>query len=362
MDTIRMGIIGSGEMGRIYSEGLTKYNRGVRLAAITGGTRAKGLAAEYGVDHEPNLDSLLERKDIDAVLVGTPHDVHAQQVIAAAEHGKHVLVEKPMALSVADCDAMIDACRKANVTLSVVKTFRYWGTIRRAKQLVDEHIIGRVLMIQNTTLSVLARYPKDWWYTPESGGSLFDIGSHIFDCFRWFTGDEPTTIYGHARSVHAPAWHGMSTMVQVQFSKGVSAQSWMSYEMQAPGFPNTRPLLRIWGEYGLIDCDGYGQLRLSTCGGPWEDIWKRPTSDRWQEPLHPARVEPFQLNTQDFVDGLREGRPPTVSGEDGRAAVEMVQATYLSSQTGSSVRLPLPSAKGGFQFDGATVPRDRIPG
>ena len=360
MDSVRIAIVSSGEMGRVYSEGITRYNKGVALVAIWGGTRAEGLAAEYKADYEPTLESLLDRKDVDAVLIASPHDAHVRQVMAAAEAGKHVLVEKPMALSVSDCDAMIDACRKAKVALSVVKTARY--TYSRIREAIDEGKIGKVLMVQNSTLYVVAHVPKEWWYTPESGGGLLDAGSHIFDFFRWLTDDDPVSIYGSVRSVSGPGWHGLSAMAQARFSGGATAQTWLSFEVQAPGFDNTRFQWRIWGEHGLIDCDGYGKLKVSSHGRPWEEVWKRPTYDRYGDPLNPERVRPFQKNTQDFVDALREGRAPSVTGEDGRAAVEMVQATYLSSLTGSSVRLPLPRTPEGFQFDGATVPRHLIPG
>src|SRR6185436_17735530 len=109
MTELRIAILGSGYMGRTYAECLTKFNTRVRLTAISGGWRAPGLASDYGVDHEPTYAGLLARPDVDAVLVATPHADHHDQVIEAAGHGKHVLVEKPMATTVADCDAMIEA-------------------------------------------------------------------------------------------------------------------------------------------------------------------------------------------------------------------------------------------------------------
>ncbi len=152
MDTVGVGMIGSGYIARTCTECISKYNEGGRLVAVTGGTRAPVLAEDYGMDVEPSLEALLSRSDVDAVLVATPHQVHAEQVIAAAEHGKHVLVEKPMATNVADCDAMIAACEKAGITLSVIQTLRYRVVFKRAKQLIDEGRIGKVHMTQFTSL------------------------------------------------------------------------------------------------------------------------------------------------------------------------------------------------------------------
>src|SRR5688572_30821839 len=121
---LRIGMVGSGFMGLTYCEALSKYVRDARLAGVAGGSRAAGLAAKYGVPRAASLDTLLARDDIDAVVLATPDTVHCEQTIAAAKAGKHVLVEKPMAPTVAQCDRMIATCREAGVNLAVVKTER----------------------------------------------------------------------------------------------------------------------------------------------------------------------------------------------------------------------------------------------
>ena len=113
MAELGIGLLGSGYMGMTYAECIARFNSRTRLAAVSGGTRAPGLAEKYGVAFEPTYEGLLARPDVQAVLIATPHSVHRAQVEAAAAAGKHVLVEKPMATSVADCTAMIEACRQA---------------------------------------------------------------------------------------------------------------------------------------------------------------------------------------------------------------------------------------------------------
>ena len=125
-----LGIVGSGYMGRTYAECVARYNRGARLIAVAGGTRAPALASDYGVDAEPSVEALLSRSDISAVIITSPQSAHCEQTVAAARHGKHVLVEKPMATSTAECRQMIDACRAAGVELSVIKPWRYRGATR----------------------------------------------------------------------------------------------------------------------------------------------------------------------------------------------------------------------------------------
>ena len=125
MDTVGIGMIGSGFMGLTYSEALARHVQGARLVAVAGGSRAARLAAEYGVPAEPSVDALLARDDVQAVVLATPDQDRRELTLRAAAAGKHVLAEKPMAPTVAECDAMIAACDSAGVNLAVVKTERY---------------------------------------------------------------------------------------------------------------------------------------------------------------------------------------------------------------------------------------------
>src|SRR5262249_35053189 len=122
--TIGIGMIGSGFMGLTYSEVVARHAKGCRLVAITGGRRAAQLAGDYGVPAEPTVESLLVRKDVQAVVLATPDQDRAHLTRLAAAASKHILAEKPMAPTVAECDQMIADCGKAKVNLAVVKTER----------------------------------------------------------------------------------------------------------------------------------------------------------------------------------------------------------------------------------------------
>ena len=365
MDNVRVGMVGSGYMGRTYAHCIAEFNEGADLVAVTLGSRAPKLAADFGVDHIPEYSEMLARDDIDAVVLATPHHLHAEETIAAAEHGKHVLVEKPMMTNVADCDAMIAACHEAGVTLSVIQTLRFRGIFKRAREVIERGDIGQVRAINMTTLWTLVedtnKDAKPWSQEVDSGGMILDRGAHTFDMIRFLTGDEPVRMFATTNSYTKPAWNVMNAMAQVHFSRGATAQVWMAHELPQPGFPNSSDMVRVWGERGLLEGDHFGVLRVAT-GGEWRDVWEMPKFDFIGNPFEPVRLEAFYSQTQDFVDSLREGRPPAVTGEDGRAAIEMVEAAHLSNMTGGAVELPLPRSKGGFQFDAATVSRDKIPG
>ena len=359
MDTVRIGMVGSGWMAKFYAESIVKYNENAELVGVTGGTRAPKLASEYGVEAMPDLDTMLKRDDVDALVMATPHQVHAEQVIAAAEHGKHMLLEKPMAPSVADCDAMIDACKKANVTLAMIKSLRYWNVMAKAKELIDQGRIGEIRMVQVTSLHNMQQTDKPWALQAEAGGLILDRGCHIYDMLRWLTGDEAVRVFGRINSYDAMTYNTPNAMAQVEFSGGVLAQVWMGHEVPEPTFPDTGYQFRIWGERGLIDAEAHTVLKVSV-DGKWEEVWRDPPrTDDW---LEPWRLEKHYVQTQLFADNVRLGKPPEVPGEEGRAAIEMVQATHMSNMSGAAVTLPLPRIKGGIQFDGATVSRDRIPG
>jgi predicted dehydrogenase len=274
------------------------------------------------------------------VLIASPHSVHAEQTRLAAEAGKHVLVEKPMALNGAECDVMIDACRKANVTLSVIQTVRFRGTVARARRLIDEGRIGAVRMIDLRTLFEWVPIGEKGWTQEESeGGLVLDQGAHNFDFLRWFAGAEARWVFARIRQYGDPGWPHPIAIAEVEFANGVLAHSWMSFELPKPGLANSAFRALIIGEKGMLDIDGYGKLQAALDGKPWELLWEQPTIDYINKPLAPERLEAFYTQVQDFIDSVRHRRRPAVTGEDGRLAVDLIDAVRLSSATGNAVEV-----------------------
>lgn len=339
MAELRIGILGSGYMGRTHAECITKHVTRARLVAVAGGRRAPALAADYGVAVEPDFPALLARPDIDAVLIATPHADHCAQVIEAARAGKHVLVEKPMATSVADCTAMIEACAAAGVRLEVIQTQRFRGAISRTRDLVASGAIGRPRMFQGRSL--FTDYVVDtspWAGKEEHGGAFLDTAVHIFDLMRVVLGSEATRIFANLHTFGAAPDRALNAMLQLDFANGVIAQHWMSYEMPKPSLPNSEHRYVIVGETGTIDVDAYGKVLL-TRDGAWTTYWEQPPIDYINRPLDPVRLFAFFTQTQAFVDDVLDGRPDTVSGAEGRAAVALVEASRQSSRTGLPVRV-----------------------
>src|ERR1700709_2769375 len=120
-------------MGRTYAAGIQRQAKEARVLAGAGGSRAPRSAAEFGIDGEPSIDALLDRKDIDVVVIATPHTTHLPLALRAAAAGKHVYLEKPMALDTLECQQIIDACRSAGVLLTVASQSRYNEMNQRVK-------------------------------------------------------------------------------------------------------------------------------------------------------------------------------------------------------------------------------------
>jgi predicted dehydrogenase len=261
-------------------------------------------------------------------------------VVQAAEHGKHVLVEKPMATTVVDCDTMIAACQRAGVRLEVIQTLRFRGTPARAKQLIDAGRIGAVRMIQGRSLvRDYAIAAGAWPGQPEHGGAFLDMGVHNFDIMRFWSGSEARRVFAQISTYGASGYPWLSAMVQIAFANGVAAQQWTSHEIPAQSLTGSQHMYTIVGERGALEVDGYGKLLLSTPDST-ELIWEQPAFDFVNRPLDPVRLEAFYTQTQAFVDDVLDGRPHTGGGAEGRAAVAIVAAAQRSAATGQAVELP----------------------
>ena len=336
-------MIGSGFMARTYAECLKHYIEGAELRTVFGGRRAPHLAADFTIDCSRHLSDLLVREDIQAVIITTPEMVHREQTLQAAEAGKHVLVEKPMAPDVYQCDEMIKSCEKNGVLLQVVQSQRFRGAHRILHQMLNEDRIGAVQQIRHWVLHPLkqAEYliqTRPFYLDPAGGGLFMGYTVHSFDMIRWLVGAEASTVYGNVSSYSNHNFIDLSMMAQVNFENDVVAQVWWSAELPGVTFPGSFFRTQLVGTRGLIDCDGYGAIKIAT-GENWQKIWEQPQFNL-EDPTDPVRLQAFSEMIQEFVDAIQENRSPLVTGTDGRAAVELCQAVLESSRSGEVIRLP----------------------
>jgi predicted dehydrogenase len=339
MNEIRLGIIGSGFMGRTNAETITKYLPDARLIGVAGGSRAPQLAADYGVECDRDVEALVNRKNIDAVFISTPHSQHAEHAIAAATTGKHILLDKPMAASVEECDRILDATRRNNVNLMIMFGQRFRLVNREAYRLIQERAIGRIRAISTYALNSggLASLPA-WQSLPENLGTFFGHGIHNIDQVRWFTGDEASSVSACVERDETSG-NEVSTMAVLSLRNGGMANVWVSWTIPSPNFPHSGFSARVAGDKGILELDAYGTLRLGR-DGSWEVIAQQAAIDfRGKGMLDPVRMEAYAAQAREFVASIRERRPPSVTGEDGRAAVEIALAAYQSAKERRTVIL-----------------------
>lgn len=346
---IGVGMIGSGFMGLTYSEALAKHVRGARLAAVAGGKRAAQLASDYGVPAETSTDALLARKDVHAVILATPDQDRLDLTRKAAAAGKHVLAEKPMAPTVAECDAMIAVCAAAKVNLAVVKTERYRKVTLKAKQLIEDGVIGPVRMVRTISsfpihLTRELFQSRGWMADPKSGGLFMGMASHNTDFLRWLTGADAVQVFAQVNTFSDIPAAAQSVMAQIVFANGVMGHMWISSEFPPPGLPSSEVRFQVVGRDGILDLENFEYLDLGK-GDKWERVFVPERFDYLKEPKSPIRLFPHIGVVQEFVDSIRERRPPRVGGAEGRAAVEICQACLLSAQTSAAIRLPLPTGR-----------------
>lgn len=345
MQTIGVGMIGSGFMGLTYSEVVANHASGCKLVAITGGRRAGKLAEDYGVTAEPSVASLLTRDDIDAVVLATPDVDRLELTKQAAAAGKHVLAEKPMAPTVAECDEMIAACAAAKVNLSVVKTERYRKITMKAKELIDNGTLGPVQMLRTVSafplpLSKQLFQDRQWMSDPRGGGLFMGMASHNTDFLRWLTGRNAIKVFAQATSYSDIPGPPLSVMAQIVFEGNIMAQMWITGELPSPSLPSSEVRFQAFGRDAMFDLENFEYLDLGK-GDKWERIYTPERFDYLKEPKSPIRLFPHIGVIQEFIDSIREQRAPKVGGAEGRAAVELCEACLISAKTGEAVSLPL---------------------
>jgi predicted dehydrogenase len=344
MRTLRYGILGSGFMGRTHAAALRHLDN-AELVAIAGGTRAPKLAADYGVAYCASDEELLARDDIDAVIIATPQFVHARQALAAAARGKHLFIEKPMTTTVADADAIIDACARRGLALSVGYQQRYRAVPKATRAFVRQGAIGPVHTIQFSQVFQLFTDPGfggdwSWWADPASVGHILAGGVHAIDLCRWLLGTEVVTVFAHARTFREPHEPENTTMALLTFDSGTVMALWASSACPPPGFPGLTFRALLMGERGMLDMDAYDTLRLAS-DGAWRTVAEQPPvgTEQASTAFGFPRLHAYVEQLAAYTDAVLAGAPPPVSGADGRIGVQVALACLESSRTGRLIRL-----------------------
>ncbi|MBM6596293.1 Gfo/Idh/MocA family protein [Microvirga pudoricolor] len=344
-DKLGIGIIGCGTIAERMIKAWHPHMRNARLVAASdiNGGRVEHFKERFGVERGYAEESaLLNDPDVDAVFVLTPNFLHAPQTIAAARAGKHVLCQKPLALTTDEASRMIDAAKENNVTLMAAFVKRFWPYYAAVRKLIDDGALGRVVSIRTQfSHSGIGKYyvPASNWFNDRAkagGGPLADLGVHHFDVMRWLVGAEVDYV-----SAEMTNSNGVSdalednAIVNLGFANGVVGQGYYSFTTVAP--PGvTLERLEVYGTVGsvIVTLSHPGRVVVQYCTetGPLANLG-------WVDLPVTEPVPAFGLMLQHFVDCIREGRQPVTVGEDGLRTVEIAEHAYISAKEGRRVSM-----------------------
>jgi len=316
---VRWGLIGAGDIVRKRVAGALQRAPASDLVAVS---RARAelvapFAREVGALRAyRDWRALVRDAGIDAVYIATPPVLHAEQTIAAAEAGKHVLCEKPMAMTAAECDEMIEACRANHVWLGVAYYRRFYPVVQRVKQIIASGEIGQPVFAQLNAFEYFdppPGHPRAWLLEPSiaGGGPMMDFGCHRIEVLVDLFGPSVLQASGLTANVAFNREVEDTAAVLLQFESGPCAAVVVSHASR-----ERQDTLYVFGTRGavLVDDLNGGSMRVHAGG---ERLETHPSSGNVHLPL-----------VSDFVDAVRSVREPAVTGETGRAVAAIEDAIY----------------------------------
>jgi myo-inositol 2-dehydrogenase/D-chiro-inositol 1-dehydrogenase len=329
---VGVALIGAGRMGSFHAETLAQRLPGARLTAVADPApgAAERLAGALGADHAyRDVARLWEDPAVDAVVVTAPARSHAELVVAAATTGRHVFCEKPMAVTLADADRAIDAARAAGVVLQVGFNRRFAPDWQATRQLVDSGRLGTPRLLRSLT-----RDPGGFDPSRVLPDTVFlETLIHDFDTLRFLNpGAEPVEVYATGDALVEPAWRDRglldTAVVVVRFDNGAMAVAEACFEA-AYGYDVRGEVLGSGGMAQMGDGRRTGMVLSDAAGRSAETV-------RGDQELFAGA---YTAELAAFVDAVRSGTPPPVTGEDARGALAIALAAAESVRSGRAVRI-----------------------
>lgn len=347
MRPVGVGIVGSQFVSSIHAEALRAYPQ-AELRAVASPTpgHAQAFAERFSIaQHMTDYKKMLAMPEIDMVVVGVPNDLHHRITLDAAAAKKHVVMEKPLCLNLKEADEMIEACRKAGVKLMYAEELCFTPKYVRLKQLLDSGALGKATLVKQAEKHDGPHAPHFWDVERSGGGVVMDMGCHGIEFFRWMLNRPPIkSVYAHmTRSVHADKTRGEDNAILIlEFEGGVTALAEESWTKM--GGMDDRA--EVHGSQGVAYADLLHGNAIETYSAPGYDyaVEKAGSTKGWSFTIYEeAWNYGFHGEMAHFVDCVQNDRKPIVTGEDGRAVLEVIFAAYESARTGRKVALPFES-------------------
>lgn len=331
---MRIGLVGTGSMGHAHTPAWQHLQHiGAELVGVLSNRQEtrEAFAREYGIKPYSSLDALID--DVDILDICVPTNLHKEMTIKAAHAGKHVICEKPIALTVADGKAMIQACEQAGVRLFIAHVVRFISAYRAAKDAIDAGNIGKPCVIRLTRAGYQPRKTVDNWFVDESrsGGMMLDLMIHDYDFARWIGGDV-TRVFAKSlrgKEANAPVDYALTTL---RFAHGAIAHIEGGWAYP-PGFFRTS--MDIAGTDGLIEwmSDNAQTLHTHLVDPPQEEAAEVAV------PSAKAADSPFAAQLGHFYEAIVNNSEAIVTPQDALAALEIGLAAIESAKTGQPVSI-----------------------
>lgn len=339
---IRIGLVGCGAISTQHLEAISSLE-GLELAGVVSASadRARACGERWDVPWSVRLEDLLGRDDVDAVTIATPSGLHAAQALAALRSGRHVVVEKPIALTVADADTIVREGHDRGLTVATISQRRFEPVVGALRAAVEAGALGRISLIIAEGLYHRPQSYYDsaaWRGTRDlDGGVLMNQAIHTIDLLRWL-GGPVASVSAHLATLGHVMEAEDTASVSLRFASGtlgaIVATTCLQSEQPTE--------LRVYGDRGHVRLVGEAAVEWDVPGIPAppdavDDAALPPgtgTTRTWG-----TNAAGYLRQYADFIDAVRSGRPPVVTGEDGRNAVELVTAAYEADRTGRAMLL-----------------------
>ena len=313
------GLVGCGDIARKRVAPALRDLDNCELVAVSraDAARAESFAAEFGAKRwHADWRRLVEDPSVEAVYVATPVHLHAEQTVAAAEAGKHVLCEKPMALTVAECERMNAAAEANGVRLGVAYYRRFYPAVERVKQILELGEIGVPVVAQVNAFERFdpaPDHPRRWLLDGRrsGGGPMFDFGCHRIEVLINLFGDVKA-VKGLTSNVLFEREVEDTACALLQFERGTQGVISVTHAARDP-----QDMLEIFGSEGSVRVDVLNKGRLCVS-----------TKDGSSTQSHPPHANLHQPLIEDFADAVAEGRPPRVDGRVGQKVSEILEQIY----------------------------------
>lgn len=324
-ETFRLGLVGAGGITAQHLDAATALP-GVQVTAVCDVRfeAARQSAARHGARAYADHRQMFAQSTLDGVVITVPHSLHARITLDAAAAGLHVLVEKPMATTVADCRAMTEGCAQAGVQLAVGHVLHFLPSVREAERILRSGRLGAPVMItERRTADYAPGSRPDWFFDPEvaGGGIVMNVGTHSIDKAQWLAAAPAT-------GVTAQVWRKPGVAVEADSVGLLTLANGVRVALSVTGTG-----LPFHDETEVV-CEK-GALRLSRSDGLW--MFAGTDATQVVPPDEDDIAAAFRDQLADFVDSCRTGRGPAVDGGYGTSVVAAALAMYESARLGTHV-------------------------